>query len=80
MEASKIVLIILTIIILGPIVFVGSCMPLTMVSMDGCFNGSCSPFKILLGTLAFPIGFGLAIFVCYKVIKKITKNNSKNAN
>lgn len=77
MEAKKVVLIILTILILGPIVFVGSCFPIGAISFNNCFESSCSWFYQMLIPAAFIIGIALAIFVCYKVIKKIIKSNSQ---
>jgi len=75
---KKILLIVLTIVILGPIVFVGSCLPLGFMGFG--LNFEQSGTEEIVGAILFYgawiIGGALAIFVCYKVIKKI-KNYSK---
>lgn len=74
METKKIVLIILTIIILGPIVFVGSCFPIGLFTIN--YNTP-SSFGIVL---AFGVGILLAVFVVALVIRKILKSKpSKDA-
>lgn len=66
MDSGKILLIILTIAILGPLVFVGACFPLGYgAAMLGSMN-----FGIIFAII---IGLALAIFVVYKVIKKILR-------
>jgi len=75
METKKIVWIILTILILGPIVFVGSCFPVGLISANSIWNGNIYGLYF-----AIAIGLILAILVCYFVIKKILKSgNKKNA-
>jgi hypothetical protein len=82
MEAKKIVLIILTIVILAPIVFVGSCFPIGVWSLGRCLESSCSALESSIFYFAWVIGLALAILVCYLVIKKILKsgNNANQSN
>ena len=77
--ANKITLILLTIFILGPLVFVGTCFPLGgyMYSfsshwLNSWLNG--------MGQDILPefVGVLVAIIVCYIVIKRILKNESSN--
>ncbi len=72
-NTKRVILIILTICILGPLVFVGACFPIGLVSFSSCFESNCSGFQQALFPLAFVIGLALAIFVIVKVIKKINK-------
>jgi uncharacterized BrkB/YihY/UPF0761 family membrane protein len=78
LSGKKILLIILTIFILGPIVFVGTCFPLGFLGFG--FNFEKNGIDVIVGVILFYgawiIGAAIAIFVCYKVIKKI-KNYSK---
>ena len=77
---KKILLIVLTVCILGPIVFVGSCFPLGYLGFGLSFENS--GIEEFFGTCllfgGWVIGIGLAIFVCYKVIKRII-NHRRNA-
>lgn len=69
MEFGKVVLIILTILIVGPIVFIGSCFPATLI---GTFTINPIPIvSTIFGLVLIPTCVALAIFVCYKIIKKI---------
>jgi len=79
MEAKKVWLIILTILFLGPIVFIGGCFPVGLVAFSSCFESSCSPIIAALGYLAIPVGVILAIWACYATIKKIVNSNPENA-
>lgn len=65
--AKRVILILLTIFIVGPFVFVGSCFPLGAISAIYAI-----PFVSITG--AFVIGIFLAIFVCWIIIKQINKN------
>jgi predicted membrane protein len=71
-----VVLIILTILILGPLVFVGSCVPAGLV-LGSAFALLHSQIIMIYVPFAIIIGILLAIFVCYLIIKKILKSNSK---
>ncbi len=70
---KKIVLVLLTVLIIGPLIFVGTCFPIGAWSFGMCFESSCSWFMGALFYAAWVLGAVLAIFVCYKIIKRITK-------
>jgi hypothetical protein len=72
MEATKVILIILTILIVGPLVFLGSCL-----SASGTFGDALYMSGIGYNTtipLISVLCLALAIFVCYLIIKKIKKS------
>ena len=66
-KALKITLIILTILIIGPLVFVGTCLPLGAV---GFAFTSYTSSNIIVG-IASVIGLIIAIFVVVKIIKHL---------
>ena len=72
---KKTFLIILTILILGPIVFFGSCFPVGIFVAS--MGSSSTSIAILLG---LAVGIFLAIFICSKIIKKIESPTTKIPN
>ena len=74
MKAIKWGLIILTIVILGPLIFIGSCLPL---GTGAFFLGTMTPIPFLNGLLIGGVilfCIALSVFVCYKIIKRIRGN------
>lgn len=67
--AKKIILIILTILIVGPLVFVGACFP---IGLFGYGVDSGEGGTIIL-YIAFIIGLALSIFIVYLIIRKIAR-------
>jgi len=71
----KVILIFLTIVIVGPLVFFGSCLPIGMLGFEmGTGIGA------IIMYLAWVIGFVLAIWVVCIRIKKITRINKMPTN
>ena len=66
---KRVLLIILTILILGPLVFIGACFPLGLGAV--LFSNRLANQGLIV--LAFVLAIALAIFVIYKVIKSINK-------
>jgi hypothetical protein len=64
---GKIILIILVIAFLGPLIFLGACFPIGAV---GASMGDSASGAIIL-VLAWIIGAALALFVVFKLVKKI---------
>lgn len=65
MEAKKVWLIILTILIVGPLIFVGSCFPLGLLALN---NNNTE----LIGAIV--VGIILAITICTLIIRKIVRS------
>ncbi len=70
MEAKKTILILLTIFILGPLVFVGSCFPIGLWGFSLAWSNKLGGIVFIS---AWILGGLLAIFICDRVIKRITK-------
>jgi len=70
---KKTILVLLTIFILGPLIFVGACFPIGLYSFSKCMESSCSTFQSALFPMGIVLGLILAIFVCSLIIKKINK-------
>jgi hypothetical protein len=74
-KIKRVLLIALTIIVLGPLVFMGSCLPLGAWGFSMFFEngGPDAMFGQILFFAAWIVGIALAIFVVVKVIKKINQ-------
>ena len=72
-STEKTFLIILTILILGPIVFFGSCFPIGFIGLAS-MGESFMPISVFF---AFLIGISLTIIICRRIIKRISNPNSK---
>jgi hypothetical protein len=66
-KSSKIILIILTIFILGPLIFVGACFPIGLIGLGTLGNSNVIYLAIVAGLI-------IAVFVIVKIIKKINQD------
>jgi len=77
---KKILLIILTVFILAPIVLFGSCLSIELIAVFATYTQanflSRGSFMLFFGF--WVISFPIAIFVFYKVIKKIKSYSREN--
>jgi hypothetical protein len=74
-QITRVFLIILTILVLGPLVFAGSCLPLGYLGFIGFGTLGGTESLAYLGIyLACAIGGIIAIYVVIKVIKDINLN------
>jgi len=76
---KRVLLIILTILVVGPLVFFGACYPLGILGFGLSFGntGHQAVFGTILFFGAWIIAALLAIFVIYKIIKKINQTYDK---
>jgi len=73
-SVKKIILILLTVFIVGPLVFVGACLPFGALSLR---LGAASGADVFAGILFFCAIIAclvLAVYVVYLIVKSITKN------
>jgi len=75
MGAKRSLLIFLTIIILGPIVFIGACLPISTIGFSLGWDGGNSLLATTLFYGGWIVGVGLAVLICGKVIKRIKRND-----
>jgi uncharacterized membrane protein len=77
-KIKRVLLIILTLLVLGPLVFMGSCLPLGYLGFASSFErgGTIALFGIILFYGAWIVGIVLALFIVVKVIKKINQKYS----
>jgi uncharacterized BrkB/YihY/UPF0761 family membrane protein len=74
-KIKRVLLIILTLLVLGPLVFIGSCLPLGYLGFAGLGNLFGSEDSMVLGIgLACVLGVIITIFILFKVIKSINNN------
>ena len=79
METKKVLLILLAVFILFPLIFVGSCIPMAIVGSGleatGGFEKGWGLMIIIPVTI---LCLAMAVFFCYKLIKKIVNSNPKD--
>jgi hypothetical protein len=66
METKKVILILLTVFIVGPLVFVGTCLPIGFLS----FNNYSSGGGVIIGAI---LGLILAIWAVIAISKRIAR-------
>ncbi len=68
MEAKKVILILLTIFIVGPLVFIGTCFPLGLFSF-----GMYSNYNTFVVTFVYALSITFAIWVVIAMSKRIAR-------
>ncbi len=69
METKKVILILLTIFIVGPLVFVGACFPIGLLA----FNSSANSGGDVIMFFAILIGIALALWAVIAISKRIAR-------